>query len=177
MRPFNKIFGVGLSRTGTSSLNQAFIELGLKAVHFPETPGAIDAHDAASDTPIADKFVELDAAYPGSLFILTVRPVEDWLSSVERFWAAFGQFTFSPEIMVLHRRLYGAALFDRPLYAAAYARHVKHVREYFRDRPRDLLEMNVCAGEGWGPLCAFLEVPVPPTDFPKIYPIGSKPAD
>ena len=174
MRRFTKIFGIGLSRTGTYSLHRALEELGLSAVHFPKTSGEIERHQVATDTTVASQFELLDAMFPGSLYILTTRSIEDWLASVERYWASFEQFTFSPEIMQLHETLYGASRFDRAIYRAAYQRHHARVRGHFATRQDALLEINVCAGDGWAPLCAFLDTPVPAMAFPREYVTGSK---
>lgn len=32
--------------------------------------------------------------------------------------------------------------------------------------PLALLELDLCAGQGWGPLCQFLGLTVPEEDFP-----------
>jgi hypothetical protein len=51
---------------------------------------------------------------------------------------------------------------------------LRDVQEYFKDRPADLLVMNICAGEGWEKLCPFLNRDaIPSRDFPFIVP-GSK---
>src|SRR6186713_1622253 len=100
-----KIFALGLSRTGTSSLNEALRVLGHRAVHFPDdaasqteitkflarrTPelrlSLLTSMDALSDTPICATYQALDRAYPGSRFILTVRDKESWLESCHQYW-------------------------------------------------------------------------------------------
>ncbi|HET7037462.1 MAG TPA: sulfotransferase [Thermomicrobiaceae bacterium] len=100
-----KVFGIGLSRTGTTSLTHALIALGYRALHFPfdaDTQREIAAYlesgaeaielsilgeyDALADIPICCTYQGLDHAYPGSRFILTVRDKASWLDSVERFW-------------------------------------------------------------------------------------------
>ena len=43
-----KILGIGLSRTGTTSLTRALEILGLRAVHFPRRLREIRRHDAAT---------------------------------------------------------------------------------------------------------------------------------
>ena len=35
------------------------------------------------------------------------------------------------------------------------------MREHFKDRPGDLLELDVCSGEGYAKLCSFLSLPMP----------------
>ena len=55
-----KIFGIGLSRTGTSTLINALVMLGYSAVHFPHRPSDFYDNDAAADTPVATRFEQLD---------------------------------------------------------------------------------------------------------------------
>lgn len=166
MRKFNKIFGVGLSRTGTTSLSWALLRLGLKVVHFPEKIDDVFSHHAATDTRIAAQFDVLDKGFPDSLFILTVRNLDDWLHSMERFWAAYDQFNGSPGMRDFHAQLYGAADFDRDTYADAFVRHVNRVKAHFAARPEVFLQMDICAGDGWAKLSPFLEVPMPSIPFP-----------
>jgi len=52
------------------------------------------------------------------------------------------------------------------LYTQRYERHNREVRDYFKDRPEDLLELNITLNEGWEKLCPFLGLPVPKTAFP-----------
>ncbi len=174
-----KIFGIGLSKTGTTSLNQALIELGYKSVHYPQRAelfsgdfGCLDDYDAATDIPIAPYYPQLDERYPGSKFILTVREVDDWLQSMER-WLSQNR---RPSEFVLRVRMavYGVVAFHAGRLRYVYEKHVRDVKEYFKDRPADLLALNICAGEGWGKLCSFLNhKPVPPSAFPFVVP-GSK---
>src|SRR5438045_3095789 len=101
-----KIFGVGLSRTGTVSLTSALEQLGFSSIHFPHdrvtqqelTEYYSDRsrplqftlarrYEALTDTPIVSVYGELAELYPESLFILTVRDVSAWLDGCERFWA------------------------------------------------------------------------------------------
>ena len=39
--------------------------------------------------------------------------------------------------------------------------------DYFKDRPDDLLIMNMSKKAGWKELCPFLKVPIPSIDYPK----------
>jgi 3'-phosphoadenosine 5'-phosphosulfate (PAPS) 3'-phosphatase len=174
-----KIFGIGLSKTGTTSLANALQILGYKTkdnmgvVKYAtedlssEDLDVVDAYEALTDTPIPSFYPALDARYPGSRFILTVRDSEGWLKSCEK------QFTqrFAARQTEAHKRLfvdlYGTDIFDSHRFASGYARFVDGVRKYFKDRPQDLLIMNVTAGEGWEKLCPFLGQPVPDIPFPK----------
>jgi 3'(2'),5'-bisphosphate nucleotidase len=174
-----KIFGIGLSKTGTTSLANALQILGYKTkdnmgvVKYATGDllsvdlDVVDAHDALTDTPIPSLYHALDARYPGSKFILTVRDSEGWLKSCKK------QFTerFAEVQTDAHKRLfldlYGTDAFDEHRFASGYARFVAGVIEYFKDRPHDLLIIDVAAGEGWEKLCPFLERPMPDVPFPK----------
>jgi Sulfotransferase domain len=161
-----KIFGIGLSRTGTTSLTLALAQFGLHAHHFPRTRELIDAVDAATDTPVAAWYRELDALYPDSRFILTLRNLSDWLDSCEALWHSsshlFDEFTSG-----IHRQIYGREDFDRTAFTSAYIRHTDDVLSHFTGRDGDLLLIDICAGEGWERLCPFLGFDPPSTPFPR----------
>lgn len=184
----SKVFGIGLSKTGTTSLTEALRILGYRSIHYPFRileyhagglvlrPERVERFDACTDSPIARFFPELDAAFPGSKFILTRRRQADWLRSCERHHVWPGEYAAnlalerSPlvrRVMQLHRDVFGAVSFDREAFAEAYARHESRVLDYFRDRPEDLLVMDICGGEGWERLCPFLGVAVPARRFPR----------
>lgn len=163
-----KIFGIGLSRTGTSSLNAALGVLGFRSVHYPPTPELfriMHTVDAATDTPVALSFKDLDRGFPGSKFILTVRDREAWLSSCAKLFA--GPRPVEEWRLQERRAIYGSLKFDAVRFARAYDRHLARVIEHFIDRPDDLLIMDVKSG--WSALCPFLGVPIPRgTKFPHL---------
>jgi len=174
-----KIFGLGLSKTGTTSLHHAFKEMGFESKHFPKMPElfagqfrCLDKYDAASDISIVPYYPQLDAAYSGSKFILTVRKMDDWLQSMEQWWSRERK----PTAYMIQVRLavFGVHTFHAGRLKYVYEKHAAEIAEYFKNRPRDLLTLNICQGEGWDKLCPFLNRPVPGTDFPFVVP-GSKP--
>jgi hypothetical protein len=188
-----RIFGLGLTRTGTSSLTRALNLLGYRSLHLPQDDRTKDEvkaflagggdrlrlsvlkkYDALTDTPICAAFEGLDAAYPGSRFVLTVREKESWLESCQRFfwdwidpWLLANPDNPSVDyIRAIHRKIYGTPTFDREQFSRAHDEYHERVRRHFRDRSEDLLTIDICAGEGWDPLCEFLALPHPGTQFP-----------
>lgn len=169
-----RVFGIGLSRTSTRSLTRALTELEHRCVHYPVDLKAIQRHDAATDITVACRYQQLDRMFPGSKFILTLRERAAWLESCRNHFAAPSRIRALNELSSRQRELrldvrrlvYGSADFNAELFSAAYDRHADGVREYFRDRPTDLLEMDICAGDGWEKLCPFLGKPVPEMPFP-----------
>lgn len=182
-----KVFGVGLSKTGTTSLTRALESLGYRTNHFPffalryRGTGLqmdfrkIDRWDACTDSPIALFFRELDQAFPGSKFILTVRDLEAWLRSCERNHTWPGNYVRNRavrhlplvrRILALHGQVFGSECFDRDSFTKAYYDHLAAVTHYFADRPDDFMIMDICNGDAWEKLCAFLGREVPQEEFP-----------
>ena len=184
-----KVFGIGLSRTGTRSLTFALNQLGIRVEHFPCDPTILTelmsgqfeltilkTYDGLSDTPVVPYYSDFDRIYPGSKFILTVREKQSWLSSVEEHWKAF-EFV-GPELpeapfwkhysSFVHSCVYGCHGFNRDRFSHVYDVHEDNVKRYFHNRPGSLLVMDICAGEGWETLCPFLGLDVPLQPFPAI---------
>jgi len=184
LRPLGtRVFGIGFQRTATTSLHQAFELLGFDSFHWNrghlarEIWEQMEAYGkswqlerwyALSDNPIPLLYKQLDEAYPGSKFILTVRDDASWLRSVERLWDPkhnpnrweWDKWPISNRI---HRAIYGRTDFDGPTFLERYRRHNREVVEYFKGRD-DLLMMN--GGSGWDRLCRFLDVPIPDAPYP-----------
>jgi len=155
----SKIFGIGLPKTGTSSLNQALIELGVSSQHDSSIlEPLVRANQRAGrrllegieetaicDMPVACYLETLDKQYPGSKFILTIREGGEW----DKSWL----------------RTYGPYRFQRSI--ETQQEHIGRAVLYFKDRPGDLLIYDLCGGAGWEPLCDFLRVPIPDKPFPR----------
>lgn len=167
----SKVFGIGLARTGTTSVYQALRILGYSAIDFPLGLRGVEEHEAATDIPIADSFEFLDRKYPGSKFIYTVRQLDDWIRSCKAHWARYvdaGRGS-KPETEELLMRLYGTVDFDERLFIQAYTRHERRVLSYFSGRSQDILTLDICSGrDGWVPLCTFLGREVPKHPFPHV---------
>ncbi|MEM8863693.1 MAG: sulfotransferase family protein [Chloroflexota bacterium] len=170
-----KYFCIGLQRTGTTSLHQAALLLGIRSAPMSadllydlEAP-LIDQYDLFSDNPIPLLYQKLDKAYPNSKFILTTRPIEGWLKSVEWLFT-HDKPTLSPEFQEIgddiHQRLYGRTTFDELVFRAFWHSYHAEVDSYFANRPGDLLRLNFSAGDGWEKLCPFLDVEIPVDPFP-----------
>jgi sulfotransferase family protein len=175
------------------SLAHALSLLGYRSLHFPQddrtkeqvmeylaTAGdrlrlaVLERLDALTDTPICASYEGLDAAYPGSKFILTTRDKDSWLESCRAYWASWvdSYLLARPNdplpayLIPIHAKIYGTPTFDREQFSRAYDHYHERVRRHFAGRSEDLLTLNICAGEGWDPLCRFLGLPQPRAEFP-----------
>jgi tetratricopeptide (TPR) repeat protein len=181
-----KVFCIGLSKTGTTSLAAALTMLGLNTVDFTnpltmELMSESDVHifDAFSDTPICVDFEKYFHLFPNAKFIHTVRSLESWEESFSRHWQRHYGVADFKELQVEIARPdmlpYGAAFRDinHTLFAshanpsAAHRAHDLRVRRFFADKPPGrFLEFDIFGGDGWPELCAFLGMPAPDQPFP-----------
>jgi Sulfotransferase domain len=176
-----KVFGIGLSKTGTLSLSKALNVLGIPAIHFPHDQdtfaelqrgdyrlSVLRGYQGITDTPVAPFYAQLDTEWPGSKFILTVRGKDSWLESVRDHWRILkkdgkraNDVEFQRFVDFINACVYGCVYFNAERFSYAYDAHNRNVRKYFAGRPDDLLVLDICGGEGWGELCGFLGVPFP----------------
>lgn len=185
MKTDQKIFGLGLSKTGTSSLGEALNMLGIPTIHYPfdddtyhelmqgnfELSILKNTYQSIVDIPAAPYYAQWDRQYPGSKFILTLREPQIWVKSAEKHWELMMQWwTEFPKFQRFQRFIsavvYGTIGFNADRFLFAYETHVQNVQRYFQNRPADLLIMDICAGEGWEKLCPFLGLPQPTVPFP-----------
>lgn len=188
-KPRPKVFGIGLSKTGTTSLTEALRLLGYDAVHWTRNgqrvlgwPEFFHA-EAATDTPCSAQFESLYHTFEESKFIYTVRDTSSWRESIREhfgmespqefrslwrekdFWEGnFGwRWYNSLRWVQVHECLYA----QHDTWEAAYDAFDHRVRRFFEDKPDDrLLVMNIPDGDGWHELCTFLGHEIPDQPFP-----------
>ena len=195
----NKIFEIGLSRTGTRSLCTAAHILGFHSIHglsprekhidydyrrglqkdFMEKIAVSQFDwDVCKDFDYighlgAPFFQQLDREYPGSKFILTTRPLDEWVGPMKvgletprtvellRIFNG-GQIDFG---ILWRLLLYKSVAFTPENLAVAREHHNRAVMEYFAERDNFLV---FPLGSGWEPLCRFLDRPTPYEPYPWV---------
>jgi len=170
-----KIIGAGFQKTGTSTLREALKILGYKVKDctdralipilkqdFKSVLKILDGYDAAEDTPWYMIYKELDELIPNSKFILTVREKESWYTSVSRH---IGDLRLASHEWIYGRGK-GLPKYHKTNSLQVYERHNREVRDYFKNRPRDLLVLDFAAGDQWEKLCNFLGHDIPDVPFP-----------
>ena len=183
VQPFRtRVFCIGWSKTGTTSLTQALRILGLFSWHWApwvigfkhicsqtsefriDFSGVVD-YTAMADLPICALYRELDEVFPGSLFILATRPLERWIASatadIENCIKWIGHMD------AVERWAYGTDVIDKEVFQKRYLQHQEQVLDYFSGRP-DFLTMDISEGNPWPQLCEFLQLPVPDLAFPHL---------
>jgi hypothetical protein len=190
--PTLRVIGAGFGRTGTASMRDALVRLGFgpcdhmrenfdhperfalweEALRCKDAGEPIDwrplltGFRATMDWPGAYFWRELTAAHPQAKVILTVRDPERWYDSIQAtiFSLPAEQLSGVAE-EIGRKRTFGGRLTDRAHCQAVFAQHNQAVQETIP--PDRLLVFDV--KEGWEPLCAFLDVPVPEGEpFPRV---------
>ena len=170
-----KVFCIGFHKTGTTSLKMALMQLGYRVTgpfarrdrNIGETVEAkarqiIAEYDAFQDNPWPIIYRFLDREYPGSKFILSLRPTDKWIASVVDHFGS----SQPPMREWIYGPGKGNPVGNEDVYVERYERHNREVLEYFKDRPGDLITFDISAGDGWEKLCGFLGHPVPDAPFP-----------
>jgi hypothetical protein len=137
-----KVFGIGLSKTGTTSLFAALHMLGYRAGTYRHlrrrelskwfkgdfSYDYISDFDAVTDLPIGAFYPALDDRYPGSKFILTTRKKSDWLKSCREFFSSKKRDpeTASPFYNQTQLAAYGIVSFNESQFSYIYDCH-EHV--------------------------------------------------
>ena len=168
-----KIFCIGFHKTATTSLAVALRHLGYRVtgpngVNDPNIdknvlPMAYELakkFDAFQDNPWPIIYKELDTKFPGSKFILMLRDPEAWIKSQVRH--------FGRNETPMRKWIYGVGCprGNEAIYVKRFEDHNKEVKEYFKDRPQDLLVLDLPKGDGWEKLCPFLGTDIPNIAFP-----------
>lgn len=172
-----KVFGIGLNKTGTTTLGQCGKILGLRCTScdrklledfivrkdFSGITQRVSQYDLFEDWPWPLIYRQLDEMFPGSKFILTVRKSEGkWFESLKKHSMR------THPLKHCRKLAYG---FNFPHkhekeHIEFYRRHNEGVRSYFRERSDDFIELCWENGDGFEALCSFLNCDIPDTPFP-----------
>jgi len=175
-----KVFGIGWSKTGTTSLGAALERLGILPHVGYDVDLVLDVRDgnldrilalsdrcnAFEDWPWPLLYKEMDERHPDAKFVLTVR---DWDKRFKSYCKHIERAPPQSEKVSQGRELYfgfhDAENHEDEVHER-WDNHLADVKEYFSGRPGKLLIVDWEAGDGWEKLCEFLGVPVPDELFP-----------
>ena len=177
----HKVFGIGLNKTGTSSLKQALITLGYnhctlrgQMTHkffnnsFGQIFKTVEEFDSFEDWPWPLMYQQVFEKYgENARYILTRRKSSGaWLESLKAHTLGTNPQN-NPR-----KKIFG---FEYPHGAEAqhiafYENHLREVRKFFANQNASHVLCEVCwdEGDGWQEICGFLNEPVPHTLFPHV---------
>lgn len=196
-----KVFGIGLSRTGTTSLNKALSLLGYRSYHWRFSPDSRllsleDCYfcDAITDINASFMFEILAFTFPKAKFIYTTRTIDSWSSSISTHYRAPSPKDLKRQLLstpvtsnlapkhekntVLYHAIHHCLYTSHKTWADAYISHDQRVRLFFERQQERLLELDLFHGfDHWKRLCEFLNKEEPEIEFPHDMWKGGVPHD
>ena len=185
-----QVLGAGFGRTGTMSLKIALEQLGFGPCHhMMEVFGKPDhialwlaaaekkpveweeilaGYHAAVDWPVCYFWKELADLYPDAKIILSKRDGEKWFDSASStIFKALAGFKDDPNgkmaRTIIQQNTFNGDLFDRENAIRIFNEHNQEVIDTIPAERLLVFE----ASQGWAPLCEFLQVPIPESDYPR----------
>lgn len=180
-----KIVGIGLPKTGTTSLGYCLRRFGykhrtydmdlaakVKTDRVSEAMREAERHESFEDWPWFMLYREFDRKFPDSKFILTLRKnTETYVKSLQghheregirnKSWVKPPWWDVVQEVE--------PADWDYEKSARRYEKHNRDVLEYFAGRiDKDLLVVCWETGDGWAELSRFLNQRIPDEPFPHL---------
>lgn len=145
----------------------------------PDWDAMLKGYQSAVDFPSQHFYKELSEHWPDAKIILSVRDPETWWQSARQTIYAIGQdlpmrwvapylpvaggITRMANILIW-KQVMGGRFLEKEYAKEVFLKHIEQVKQTVP--PERLLVWE--AKEGWGPLCAFLNVPVLTTPFPRV---------
>ncbi len=187
-----KFFCIGNNKTGTTSVEAAFVELGyvvgnqrqaelISMDYFDNNFSSIIEYcktaEVFQDVPFSwpNTYKYLDAAFPNSKFILTIRDTpEQWYNSLVTFHAKkFGKgavptaddlkkakYVYEGWEWDVMSKLYSLSenedVYQKEKLVSKYTKHNQDVIDYFKNREKDLLVINLSDKGSYKRLCDFI---------------------
>jgi len=192
-----KVIGAGFGRNGTMSLKLALETLGFdKCYHMfevRENPGhaaiwqdaargktvdwdrLFEGYQSSVDWPSCTFWKEQMVRYPDASVILSERDPERWYESIMNTIYPFSQAARQSEdpdvkaqiemvFEVIWDGTFGGRMDDKDHVIGVYLAHNERVKA---EVPAEKLLVFESV-QGWGPLCEFLNCPVPDEPYPRV---------
>ncbi|AUD58127.1 hypothetical protein AYJ58_00875 [Shewanella sp. Pdp11] len=169
-----KVFIIGLPRTGTTSVSVALLEQGLKVAHMAFTKQVFMLADAISDVPCFSDYRQLDGLFPQAKFVYLERDMVKWVPSMQMLLgkmlphleAKTGRFH-----PIMKRSFRHTFAIDKVVDPAdevhlidCYQRHQNEVLAYFHGR-EDFISLDISHAGSLSRLLQFLGLT---TDCPTL---------
>jgi sulfotransferase family protein len=192
-----KVIGAGFGRTGTLSLKHGLEMLGfdkcyhMMEVHLNPTHAQIwkdladgiepdwhqlfEGYQASVDWPSCNFWRQQMVAFPEAKVILTRRDPEKWYTSImNTIWPSSKASAASEDpaaklrssmvFSVIWDGIFAGRMDDKDFVISQFE---KHNQQVIGEVPAEKLLVYE-PGDGWEPLCEFLQVPVPEAEYPRV---------
>jgi hypothetical protein len=175
----NKLFIIGLPRTGTTSISVALLQHNFKVAHTAYTKRAFELADVISDAPCFSDYQELDKLFPDSRFVYLERALENWIPSMQMLLKKMlpeldaKKGYLHPVLKRSFNKTFALQTAADPEnmqhLATCYLSHQQAVLDYFADRT-DLLKIDISHSKSLSHLLSFLDIATQDeaSEFPRL---------
>jgi len=163
----NKLFIIGLPRTGTTSISVALLGYGYKVAHTAYTKRAFELADVISDSPCFSDYAQLDKLFPNSKFVYLERALTSWVPSMQMLLKKMlpeldaKNGYLNPVLKRSFNQTFALSTTADPLHQQhlenCYRKHQKDILHYFADRS-DFLKMDISEAGSLKALLDFLAI-------------------
>jgi hypothetical protein len=163
----NKLFIIGLPRTGTTSISVALLDYGFKVAHTAYTKRAFELADVISDAPCFCDYPQLDKLFPNSKFVYLDRALTTWVPSMQMLLnKMLPELTpktgyLNPVLKRSINNIFGPLTATDPLsqqyLSTCYLKHQQEVFNYFLSR-NDFLKIDLSHDDSLTRLLQFLDI-------------------
>ena len=174
----NKLFIIGLPRTGTTSISVALLDQGYAVAHTAFTKHAFELADVISDAPCFCDYQQLDRVFPNSKFVYLDRALDVWVPSMQMLLKKMHEQLdqksgyFNPVLKRSFHTTFDLLTtedpFDNQHLKKCYKTHQQQVFDYFSTRD-DLLKIDISQSDSFNSLMRFLDITSnEESDFPQL---------
>jgi len=174
-----KVFGIGLNKTGTTSLGKALEILGFEkhqscnldltkewaANNLKAILSIAEKNNNFEDWPWPLVYKEIYKEFKDAKFILTKR------SSADKWYESLCKHSLETGPTEFRKLIYGHYMPHdfKEEHVNFYNQHNKEVISFFnQNAPEKLLVISFEEGKNWEKLCSFLKKDVPEVEFPLL---------
>lgn len=173
----NKLFIIGLPRTGTTSVSAALLDYGFKVAHTAFTQRTFELAEVFSDTPCYCDYRQLDQLFPDSKFVYLNRDIQSWLPSMQMLLKKMQTNLspaghFNPIMKRCFNQTFELPTTPNPLadehLSHCYQQHQQQVFDYFFER-QDFISIDVSQPGSLSALLNFIGIDTQDNrDFPHL---------
>lgn len=154
-----KYIGIGLPKSGTRSLREAFDILGYKTGKGYISTKKIDRFEFVNDGLTSIYYPKYFRHFPSVRLVYTLRDYDKWLNSSSKAFSAKRE-------TITRKKIFGAYKFDEQLWKEAYLKSLSALDHFRALYPDDVLVIDIDDDDKWNKICSFTGDKVPDIEFP-----------
>lgn len=166
MQQSNRVFVLGLPRTGTTSICSTLLSLNYHVAHTAYTQTTFEKANAIADTPVFNDYKELFFYYPNSQFVYLTRDADKWVPSIKQLLLRMYNNVirddggFNPIIKRCYTAIFSPFTLENinndDFLLSCYNKHITATTEFFKQQNCPVLFIDISKEGDHQRLLSFL---------------------